>query len=54
MQAETKEQCMQLCELAAREENPEKLLAIVQEISRLLEEKERRLATFRQSAGSND
>jgi hypothetical protein len=33
----------QLCELAALEQNPEKVLAIAREVRRLLEEKEKRL-----------
>jgi hypothetical protein len=32
----------ELCELAAKEENPEKLLRLVQEINRLLEKKDHR------------
>jgi hypothetical protein len=34
---------MQLCERAASEQDPEKLMELVREINRLLEEKERRL-----------
>jgi hypothetical protein len=34
---------MQLCERAAAEQDPEKLMQLVKEINRLLEEKERRL-----------
>lgn len=37
------EQWLILCEQAAKEEDPERLLALVQEINRLLEEKELRL-----------
>jgi hypothetical protein len=43
MKGETKERWLELCALAAEEQNPTKLLAIVEEINRLLEEKERRL-----------
>jgi hypothetical protein len=43
MQGETKEQWMQLCELAANEQDSEKLLALVKEITRLLDEKDKRL-----------
>lgn len=43
MQGETKERWMHLCELAAIEQNPEKLMQLVREINRLLEEKEDRL-----------
>ncbi len=35
------ERWKQLCEQAAREQDPEKLLALVTEINRLLEEKDR-------------
>ena len=38
-----KERWMQLCERAANEKDPAKVLELVQEINRLLEEKERRL-----------
>lgn len=34
---------MELCEQAAVEQDPEKLLALVTEINRLLEEKEKRV-----------
>jgi len=34
---------MQLCELAANEQDSEKLLALVKEITRLLDEKDKRL-----------
>ena len=34
---------MRLCEMAANEQDSEKLLALVKEINRLLEEKEARL-----------
>ena len=40
MRGEKLEQCRQLCELAAIEQDPEKLLAWVKEINRLLDEKE--------------
>jgi hypothetical protein len=43
MQGETKEQWMHLCELAANEQDSEKLLALVKEITRLLDEKDKRL-----------
>lgn len=44
MQGEQKERWMQLCALAAIEQEPAKLIALVKEINRLLEQKERRLA----------
>ena len=42
-----KEEWLRLCELAAVEQNPEKLLALCQTISRLLEEKENALKDAR-------
>jgi hypothetical protein len=38
-----KESWLKLCEQAANEQNPEKLMHLVAEIMRLLEEKEQRL-----------
>src|SRR5260370_18384954 len=38
---------MELCEQAAREQDPTKLLALTQEINRLLEEKDNRLEKLR-------
>ena len=43
MEGAAKERWLELCELAANEQDGEKLLALVQEINRLLEEKEQRL-----------
>jgi hypothetical protein len=43
MTGDTRERWMQLCEQAANEQDPEKLLQLVEEINRLLEEKEQRL-----------
>jgi hypothetical protein len=43
MQGKVKEQWMQLCEQAAVEQDAEKLLALVNEINRMLDEKDRRL-----------
>ncbi len=43
MQGEKKERWMQLCAQAAIEQDPQKLIELVQEINALLEEKERRL-----------
>ena len=43
MKGEKLEQWRLLCELAAVEQDPEKLLALVKEINRLLDEKEKRL-----------
>jgi hypothetical protein len=43
MQGKSKEQWMLLCEQAAIEQNPAKLMKLVAEISRLLDEKQARL-----------
>ena len=43
MQGEKKERWMELCQLAAVEQDPKKLIELVQQINELLEEKERRL-----------
>ena len=40
---ENHEKWMELCALASKEQDPAKLLALTQEIARLLEEKEQRL-----------
>ena len=40
---ENRERWMQLCEQAANEQDPEKLMELVAEINRLLEAKDRRL-----------
>jgi hypothetical protein len=42
-----KEEWLRLCEQAAVEKDPEKLLVLCQEISRLLEEKEKMLKEAR-------
>ena len=47
MPGETKERWVELCELAAVEEDPDKLMELVREINRLLEEKRQRLAQRR-------
>ena len=43
VQGQTLEQWQNLCEQAAAERDPEKLMKLIQEINRLLEEKEQRL-----------
>jgi hypothetical protein len=43
MIGDTKERWQELCEQAATEQDPEKLVALAEEIGRLLEEKEKRL-----------
>ena len=47
MQAEQAEKWRKLCEQAAVEQDPERLLELSQEINRLLEEKEERLRLTR-------
>jgi hypothetical protein len=42
MIAKQKEKWMELCELAANEQDANKLMALITEINRLLEEKEQR------------
>ena len=53
MQGETKERWLELCAQAADEQDSVKLLALVQEISRLLQEKEERLKAQRRTNSSN-
>jgi hypothetical protein len=43
LKGEKKEIWMQLCEQAAVEQNPDKLMDLIKQINQLLEEKERRL-----------
>jgi len=52
MQGKVKEQWMQLCEQAAVEQDAEKLLALVNEITRMLEEKDQRLRHAEESEAS--
>jgi hypothetical protein len=47
MQDEQRERWTQLSEQASLEQDPEKLLELIQEINRLLEEKEKRLRSRR-------
>jgi hypothetical protein len=43
MQGQQRERWLQLCEQAAAEQDPARLLALVEEINRLLAEKEKRI-----------
>ena len=43
MAAETADRLMDLCRLAASEQDPKKLILLIEEINRLLEEKQERL-----------
>ena len=51
MQGETKERWMQLCEQAAVEQDSEKLMELIEEINRMLDDKDDRLKRA-QSIGS--
>ena len=52
MQGDAKERWLQLCEQAAVEQDRKKLLQLMREISRLLEEKENRLSELRRAKHS--
>ena len=49
---EQRERWMQLCEQAATEQDPEKLMVLINEINQLLEAKERRLRGHHSTAES--
>lgn len=53
MQGETGERWRKLCEEAAIEQDPERLLQLAQEITRLLDEKEQRLKNTRQGSSQS-
>ena len=48
-----KESWIELCELAAREKDPTKLMALIGEIDRLLESKEQRVPMAPRSVAEN-
>ena len=52
MKGERREYWMHLCEQAANEQDPDKLMELVREINRLLEEKEARLKQESQATKS--
>jgi hypothetical protein len=52
MRGENLEEWQKLCQLAALEQNPDRLLAIIREIDRLLMEKELRLKDQRSARAS--
>ena len=54
MQGQQKERWKELCELAAQEQNPERLMELVAEIDRLLEQKEQRLIAARKQLAVQD
>jgi hypothetical protein len=49
MQGETRERWQMLCEQAAMEQDPERLMFLIREIDQLLSEKEQRLKQQSQS-----
>ena len=51
MQGEVLEEWQRLCDQAAQEQDPERLLELVQQINHLLEQKERRLKKEGMSQG---
>lgn len=53
MRGVKKEKWMVLCEQAADEQDPEKLMALVAEIDRLFAEKQERLAKKESDSGTN-
>jgi len=50
LQGETREHWRKLCEQAAEEKDPTKLMELIEEINRLLESKEERLLREREEA----
>jgi hypothetical protein len=51
MQGETGERWRKLCEQAAAEQDPEKLMELIREIDSLLEQKKQRLLSQRKADG---
>jgi hypothetical protein len=54
MRGEKRERWEQLCKLAADEQDPDRLMKLIEEINRLLEEKEDRLKQRRSSTAIQD
>lgn len=52
MSSENKQEWMRLCELASKEQDPEKLMELVREITRLLEERETALKAKNRGSAS--
>ena len=52
MEKETKERWRKLCERAAAEQDPQKLMELVEEINRILEEEQKRRERQRSSGAS--
>jgi hypothetical protein len=53
MQGKTRERWVELCEQAATEQDPTRLMQLVQEINKLLVEKEERLDSLRRATHTN-
>jgi hypothetical protein len=53
MNGDKREEWMQLCELASKEQDPDKLMGLVQEITRLLDEREKLLKLRRTTTEEN-
>ena len=53
MKGETRERWQQLCEQAAEEQDPAKLMSLIEEINQLLETKEERLLREEQERQTN-
>jgi hypothetical protein len=53
MRGQTEERWRELCELATVEQDPERLMVLVREITRLLEEKQARLSGRHDSSSTN-
>ena len=52
MSSEQKQEWMRLCQLASKEQDPEKLMELVREITRLLEERETAMKAKRTTSES--
>jgi hypothetical protein len=52
MSSEQKQEWMRLCEVASKEQDPEKLMELVREITRLLEERETAIKAKRTTSDS--
>lgn len=50
MQGKTKERWMQLCEQASIERDPKRLMKLVEEIARMLGEKEQRIQRLKEGS----
>jgi len=53
MNGDKREEWMRLCELASKEQDPDRLMGLVQEITRLLDEREKLLKSRRTTVEGN-